>query len=53
MKIVVKLWTIFRDESDATITKSESLKFKARITGRTFNDVNTLLMIKDVEIAVH
>ena len=38
----------FRDDANATITDSDSLKFKARIKGRTCAAVNT----KKVEITV-
>ena len=42
-----------RDKLNGSITDSESFKFKARITARTLNDGNTLLMVKDIEIVVH
>ena len=42
------LWQYCRKEPNSTITDSQSLKFKARITGRTPADGNP----KDVEIAV-
>ena len=47
-KISRDLWQYFRDEPNATITDSESFKFKARITGRFPVAGNT----KNVEIAV-
>ena len=43
-----RLYQYCRDESNSTITDSESFKFKAGITEGNRNAVNT----KDVEIAV-
>ena len=44
------LWQYYRDEPNATLTNSESLTFKARITGSTpDHDSNT----KDVKITVN
>ena len=42
------LWQYYRDDPNDNITRSESLKYKIKITGKTPDAGNT----KDVEIAM-
>ena len=42
-----RFWQYYRDEPNATLTESESFKFKAKITGKTPAAGNT----KDAKIA--